>query len=90
MNEYTTELALRYKCEYCTAGPGFWCRTIRGAKATMLHSERTEGIRLAWLDGWDEGKEEGKHRLLREQERERFPVITASTSPGGSITMDAS
>jgi hypothetical protein len=55
------DTALRYKCEYCTAGPGFWCRTIKGAKATMLHADRTDGVRLAWLDGWEEGKKEGGH-----------------------------
>lgn len=51
-------LALKYRCEYCTAGPGFWCRTIKGAKATSLHYDRTDPIRLAWVDGWEEGKKD--------------------------------
>jgi len=75
VSELTDELALRYKCEYCTAGPGFWCRTIRGAKATMLHSDRTDGVRLAWLDGWEEGQKDKQYEIdlrdRREQAREQ-------------------
>jgi hypothetical protein len=66
MSEFLEGQALRYKCEYCTASPGQWCRTLRGAKATMLHSVRSEGVRLAWLDGYEEGQQEGEWRAQRE------------------------
>jgi hypothetical protein len=82
------QFALRYKCEYCTAGPGFWCRTLKGAKATMLHSDRTDGVRLAWMEGWEDA-----NRLA---EKAAHPLYTfnsstnTGTSSGADITMDAS
>jgi hypothetical protein len=63
MNERLTELCLHYRCEYCLAPPGIWCRTRRGAVATTLHSARSDPIRLAWLDGWHEGLAEDDNKL---------------------------
>jgi hypothetical protein len=61
MIEVVEHQALKYACTYCVAGPGTWCRTISGAKATQLHYDRTDPIRIAWVDGWEEGKKEGSH-----------------------------
>jgi hypothetical protein len=54
------DLALRYRCEFCLAAPGAWCRTRTGGKATDLHYNRIDPVRLAWLDGWEQG-----HKTMR-------------------------
>jgi hypothetical protein len=72
MSEFTDQQALRYKCEYCTASPGSWCRTLRGARATMLHSDRTDGVRLSWLDGYEEGLKDKQDELDRQEELARL------------------
>jgi hypothetical protein len=80
MSEFTDQQALRYKCEYCTASPGFWCRTLRGARATMLHSDRTEGVRLSWLDGFEEGLKDARLEAERQQELARLREERAQVS----------
>jgi hypothetical protein len=53
--DWVEELALTYKCEYCTASPGAWCRTGKGAKATALHGCRTSALYSAFGLGYQEG-----------------------------------
>ena len=53
--DWHEELALTYKCEYCTASPGAWCRTGKGAKATALHGCRTNALYTAFGLGYQEG-----------------------------------
>lgn len=42
---------LAVPCAYCLAGPGDWCRTNSGDRATYLHSARFHLWRDTEVDG---------------------------------------
>ena len=68
MSERIERLALLYTCPYCLATPDVWCRTNRGAKATGLHLERMDPVQLAWLDGWEKGRQD--QELMQERQED--------------------
>lgn len=51
------EHALLYGCEYCGVGPGAHCVSRKsGKRASYPHSERFEGVRQAWYEGYLDGR----------------------------------
>lgn len=50
------ELALLTACPSCPAGVGQWCITKSGKRATHIHAARWEGPRVAWYEGYIEGR----------------------------------
>lgn len=52
------ECVLAIRCEYCRASPGYWCTTSSGALATHLHQARWRPVRGAWIEGYNDAREE--------------------------------
>lgn len=66
------DLALLIPCPACGAGPTYWCVTYRptrrpaGELTTWLHGPRTEPVRLAWVEGFDEGRADEREMVRRQ------------------------
>jgi hypothetical protein len=57
MSEVVDQLAVaNYRCDYCDAAPGHWCRTKSGKHASWLHSARTWALHQAWSAGYVESE----------------------------------
>jgi hypothetical protein len=43
-------------CPRCGSMPGEWCRTKSGSRATWTHAPRSNPMREAWSEGYQEGE----------------------------------
>ena len=77
--------ALAISCDHCRAPAGDPCRTSGGHRASMPHNARAEPVRLAWLDGWHEGKLDGIDRVRRRFARDG---VTAETNAYVATLLD--
>lgn len=50
------ELAFQTACPYCRAAPGGRCVTISGARSTYMHSARSARSRIAYWQGYNDGR----------------------------------
>jgi hypothetical protein len=48
---------MQYVCPYCGVSSGVRCKTKSGKRASMMHSWRTEPLRIMWNVGYHEGIE---------------------------------
>lgn len=80
----TDELALEYRCDYCRAAVGEWCRTSSGRRATWLHTGRTWAIQQAWGMGYQDSD-----KYYREELQRRKAAILKTLAELGERVVDA-